>query len=172
VTILLYVGAIVLVWVFAWGSLTFANVLGGLAVAIVVLAWAPDGLGRSGRRPAIRPIAIGRLLMFVLVELLRSNVALTRMVLAPRPKLHAGVLEVPLPSCSDGLLTLIANVLALTPGTNPLHVDRDPTVLYVHVLQMYDAEQTRADVLRLADLAFRAFSPNPLAVERMVEAKT
>lgn len=162
--------AIVGVWVLAWGSLTLANVLGGLAVATVVLFVAPDGLGRrdGGRRwPVIRPLAIARLLGFLLIELVRSNVVLAREVLARRSRLHAGVMAVPLPGCSDGLLTLISNVLALTPGTNPVHVDRDPTVIYVHVLWMHDVERSRAEVLRLADLAFRAFSRNPLAVREL-----
>ena len=146
--------AIVAMWVLAWGSVTLANVVGGLAVATVVLFVAPDsvGGGRGDRRwPVVRPLAIARLFGFVLVELVRSNVVLTREVLARRSRLHAGVMAVPLPSCSDGLLTLISNVLALTPGTNPVHVDRDPTVIFVHVLWMHDVERSRAEVLRLAD---------------------
>lgn len=81
-------------------------------------------------------------------------------------------MAVPLPRCSDGLLTLITNVLAMTPGSNPVHVEPDPTVLYVHVLHMGDVERSRAGVLHLADLAFRAFSPDPDAVRRMAEAAT
>ena len=68
--------------------------------------------------------------------------------------------QCPLPDCSDGLLTLITNVVALTPGTSPLHVTRDPTVLYVHVLDMRDVDATRRDVQRLADLAYAAFGPD------------
>ena len=162
--------AIVVMWVLAWGSITLANVLGGVVVATVVLFVAPDSVagGDRGRRwPVIRPLAFTRLLVFVLVELVRSNVVLTREVLARRSRLHAGVMAVPLPSCSDALLTLISNILALTPGTNPVHVERDPTVIYVHVLWMHDVERSRAEVLRLADLAFRAFSRNPFAVREL-----
>jgi hypothetical protein len=39
--------------------------------------------------------------------------------------------------------------------------------LYVHVLHMHDVDASRAQVLHLADLAFRAFSPNPQAVSTM-----
>jgi multicomponent Na+:H+ antiporter subunit E len=163
----LYAAAIVAMWVLAWGSLTFANVVGGLAVAAVLVIVTPGGLGRHGRTPPFRPLAVGRFLGFVLVEMVRSNVSLARDVLAPRSRLHPGVMAVALPRCSDGLLTLITNVLALTPGTNPVHVEPDPTVLYVHVLHMHDVDASRAQVLHLADLAFRAFSPNPQAVSTM-----
>jgi len=163
----LYAAAIVAMWVLAWGSLSLANVLGGLVVAAVLVAVTPGGVGRNSRRPPVRPLAIGRFLGFAVAEIVRSNVSLIRDVFAPS-RLHPGVMAVPLPRCSDGLLTLIANMLALTPGTNPVHVELDPTVLYVHVLQMHDVETSRAEVLHLADLAFRAFSPTPRAVEQMI----
>ncbi len=82
-------------------------------------------------------------------------------MLARRTRSHTGVMAVPLPDCSDGLLTLITNVVALTPGTSPLHLTRYPTVLYVHVLDMRDVEATRRDVQRLADLAFRGVRARP-----------
>jgi len=46
--------ALTVIWVLAWGSPSPANVLGGMAVAAVLLALAPDtwpGL----RRPRVRP---------------------------------------------------------------------------------------------------------------------
>jgi multisubunit Na+/H+ antiporter MnhE subunit len=129
----------------------------------------PGRLGGGGRRPPFRPLPIARLVGFAFVEMARSNILLARDVLAPRSRLHPGVMAVPLPRCSDGLLTLITNMLALTPGTNPVHVEADPAVVYVHVLHMHDVERSRAEVLHLADLAFRAFSPNPRAIEQMIE---
>ncbi len=168
--VVLYAAAIVVMWVLAWGSLTFANVLGGLVVAAVLVVVTP---GRPGPRPVDdRPSGRCRShdsLGFALVEMARSNILLVRDVLAPRSRLHPGVMAVPLPRCSDGLLTLITNMLALTPGTNPVHVEPDPAVVYVHVLHMHDVEKSRAEVLHLADLAFRAFSPNPRAIEQMIE---
>jgi multicomponent Na+:H+ antiporter subunit E len=83
-------------------------------------------------------------------------------VVARRSRLHTGVMEVPLPECSDEMLTIITNVIALTPGTSPLHLTRRPTVLYIHVLDMRDVASTRRDVQRLADLAFAAFGSAPV----------
>lgn len=168
----LYAAAIVAMWVLAWGSATFANLLGGLIVAAVLLVVTPGALGGGGRRPPFRPLAIARFVGFALVEMVRANVSLARDVFAPRSRLHPGVMAVPLPRCSDGLLTLITNVLAITPGTNPVHVETDPAVVYVHVLHMHDVEASRTEVLRLADLAFRAFNPNPQAVRQMMDATT
>ena len=39
----------------------------------------------------------------------------------------------------------------------PIDLTSDPTVLYVHVLHLEDVEAVRRDILRLTDLAVRAF---------------
>jgi len=159
VTIVFYVVGVVLMWVLAWGSLSVANVLSGLVVGGFLLWLTPDKW-TSAQNVRLRPVAVARLVVFILAEIVKSNVVLTAAVLARRTRVHTGVMAVPLPDCSDGLLTLITNVVAITPGTSPLHLTRYPTVLYVHVLDMRDVDATRRDVQRLADLAYAAFGPD------------
>jgi multicomponent Na+:H+ antiporter subunit E len=157
-TLVLYVIGLVVVWVLAWGSLSVGNVLGGLAVAALLLWIAPeDWTGRQGVR--IRPIKVAKLLIFIVSKVVTSNAVLVAAVLARGTRLHTGVMAIPLPDCSEGVLTVITNVIALTPGTSPIHLTRFPTVIYIHVLDMRDAEATRRDVQRLADLAYAAFGP-------------
>jgi multicomponent Na+:H+ antiporter subunit E len=159
VTVALYLVGVTLIWVLAWGSLTVANVVGGLAVACFVLLVSPDRPGTRGGRIAFRPMPALRFGTYVILQILKSNAFLVASVLARRARLHTGVMEVPLPECSDELVTIVSNVIALTPGTSPLHLTRHPTVLYVHVLDMRDVAATRRDVQHLADLAFDAFGP-------------
>ncbi|MGI9053306.1 MAG: Na+/H+ antiporter subunit E [Ilumatobacteraceae bacterium] len=153
------VGGLAALWVLLWGSASAANVLGGLLVGAVLVTVVP-GLGwrTAGARPP-RPLAVLHLLGHAVVTSLRSNVELTREVLARRSQIHTGVVEVELPVCSDGVLTLITNLLALAPGSMPLEVTRDPYVLYVHVLHLHDVDQVRRDILRLTELTLRAFPP-------------
>lgn len=160
-TIALYLVGVTLMWVLAWGSLTVANVVGGLAVAVFVLLVSPDHV-RSRGGIAFRPVAVVRFAAYVAFQVVKSNVVLIGSVLARRSRLHTGVMEVPLPECSDEMLTIVTNVIALTPGTSPLHLTRHPTVLYVHVLDMRAVAATRRDVQRLADLAFAAFGTLPV----------
>ena len=156
-TVGVYLVGVTVMWVLAWGSLTFANVVGGLAVGGFLLLVSPDRV-RFGGRIAIRPIALVRFTGYVVFQIIKSNIVLVGSVTARRSRLHTGVIEVTLPECSDELLTVVTNVLALTPGTSPLHLTRHPTVIYIHVLDMRDAEATRRDVQRLADIAFEAFT--------------
>lgn len=150
-----YVVGLVVIWVLAWGTPTPANVLSGLAVAAVLLAVSPDTF--PPRRGRIRPVAIARLLGFVLVQAVTANVQLTRAIVSRDAQLRTAVLAVHLPGCSDGLLTLISNGMAVTPGTMPLEVTHDPTVIYFHALLIGDIEDARRDVQRLAALAYHAF---------------
>ena len=150
-----YAVGLTLIWVLAWGSPSPANVLGGLAVATLLLVAAPDP--RPHGRVRLRPLAALRFLGYVLVKVVQSNIEISREVLARESRITTGVVAVPLPSCSDGLLTLIANVMALTPGTMPIEVEQEPTVIYVHVLHLGDVEEVRRDVHHLARLAYRAF---------------
>ena len=62
-----------------------------------------------------------------------------------------------LPECSDELITLITNLLALTPGTMPLELVEAPRTLYVHALHLDDPAATRRQIRRLTSLAVRSF---------------
>lgn len=150
-------GALLLaIWVLLWGSLTPANVVSGLAVVTLVMVVVTDTRVHA-RRPTIRLLAAVRFFLRVGADLLRANLVVTREIVSRGSSIKTGVVEVPLPLCSDGLLTLVANVLALTPGTMPLEVAREPATIYVHVLHLHDIDAVRRDVQALSALAVRAF---------------
>ena len=113
------------------------------------------GLRRGGGRVVFRPVAVARLAWHMVVRIVGPNVMLTREVLAPTDRLRTAVIGVPLPGCSDELLTLVSNLVALSPGTMPLELTHGPTVLYVHVLHLRDLEATRRDIFHLTDLTVR-----------------
>ncbi|QXC59172.1 Na+/H+ antiporter subunit E [Aquihabitans sp. G128] len=157
-------GLLLAIWLLLWGSVTPANVLSGVVVIALVLRFIPDARFRF-RRPTVRVGPALRFAGLVLVDLFRANLVVTREILSRESSINTGVVAVPLPLCSDGLLTLVANVLSLTPGTMPIEVTREPPVIYVHVLHLRDVEAVRRDVQRLSALAIRAFgSPEAVAI--------
>jgi len=144
------------VWVLLWEGLTPANVLGGLAVAVgLVLLFPPRH--RGGRR--VRPLALLRLAGHFAVKLVQANVVLAWEVVTPRNRINEGIVAVPLDEEEDGILTLVANAVSLTPGTLTIEVRRAPTVLYVHVLHLHSREAARAEVRTLHRLTVAAFPP-------------
>jgi multicomponent Na+:H+ antiporter subunit E len=162
-----YVVTLAAIWVLLWGSASPANVLSGLAVGAVLVVLVP-GLRkrRAPGRARLRPLAILRFLGEVLKIIVTSNVELIREVISPRRSLHTAIVGVPLPGCSDELLTLITNLLALSPGTMPIELRPDPPVLYLHVLHLRDIDSVRHEVQRLTDLAVRAFGTDETIAEQ------
>jgi multicomponent Na+:H+ antiporter subunit E len=151
-----FVAVIVAIWLLAWGSLSWANVASGLVVAVLLLVAIPDVRVRA-HLPRVRPVPLARLGLRLARDVVVSNVLLTREVVTRTPRISTGVVAVPLPGCSDELLALVANILAMTPGTMPLEVTRDPVVMYVHVLHLGSVDEVRREIWRLRDLVVEAF---------------
>jgi multicomponent Na+:H+ antiporter subunit E len=147
---------LVVLWVALWGSVTFANVIGGLVVAVVVLTAAP--LARPARGELeIHPWHVLKFTLYFLWALLSASVVVAITIIRPRSEVTAGIIAVPLRTHSDALTTLIANAISLTPGTLTIESHSDPTTLYVHVLHVAKLDKVRRDIAQLAKLAIAAF---------------
>lgn len=146
-------------WCALWGEFTVANVVSGtvVAVGLVLLVRLPATAGARVGPGRIRPLRALWFLLYFLVQVVRSNVVLARDIVTPGDATEPGIIGVPLHHCSDALVTLVANAFTLTPGSLTIEVSRHPTVIYVHVLYLHDPEAVRADLLRFAELAVRAF---------------
>lgn len=149
------------VWVGLWGSASPANVLGGLAVAVVLVAALPLAPPRS--RGEVRPGALLRFAGRFAVDLVVSTWQVAALVLRPRLVLRQGIVAVHVPGASDALLTLLSNAISLTPGTLTLEVDRAAATLYVHVLDVgrgtEGVERVRRSLQAQAAAAVRAVGP-------------
>ena len=82
---------------------------------------------------------------FFFKELLFAGVSVFRLILLPS-EVRPGVVAVPLDITSDAEITLLANLITLTPGTLTLDVSTDKKVIYVHVIQMEDPDAFRNDI--------------------------
>jgi multicomponent Na+:H+ antiporter subunit E len=144
------------IWVLLWGSWSAANVLSGLLVAaVLVLAFVPAERRRE-QIVVIRPLPFLALAAYLVRQLLVANVVLITEVLARRRTIRTGVIAVPVPGCSEQLLTIFANIVAMAPGTMPVEVRSDPPAMYVHILHLRDVEEVRAELIHLRDLMVRA----------------
>jgi multicomponent Na+:H+ antiporter subunit E len=164
---LVLLGWLTAVWVALWGSLTAANVLGGLAVALLLLLLLPlPEVPSEGR---VRPLPLVRFAVVFLWELVKASTTVVWQVLRPGGALRQAVVAVPVVGVSDRLLTLLANAVSLTPGTLALEVDRPHSVLYVHVLDLGGsaggADDVRRSIIRLERLIIAALGPSRCLAE-------
>jgi multicomponent Na+:H+ antiporter subunit E len=135
---------------FAWALLTdeftAVNLTFGFALGYLVLA-----LVRRVDEPAYARKA-RRLVSFILFfwkELAIANMRVLRIVLSLRGDLHGqlrpAIVAVPLHVQSDAEITMLANLITLTPGTLSLDVSTDKKSLYVHVMDVDDIEGFRRE---------------------------
>lgn len=131
-------------WVALTGEVTPGNVLEGAVLSALVLLLVRFR-GRRGLRLSKAPKAVG-LLLYFLKELLLSNAAVARSILRPVSSLAPGIVAVPLDLTSDTGITVLANLVTLTPGTLSLDVSPDRRTLYVHALDVGDPDAFRREV--------------------------
>jgi len=154
------------VWLFLWEDLSFANLAAGAIVATsVLLAFPPRKSERLGR---FRPLAALKFLGYFSWKLVQASVIVAWEIVTPQSRINEGIVAVPIRHFSEALTTLLANAISLTPGTLTIDVDREATILYVHVLHLQSFEQVRQEVDKLELLAVRAFG-NAEAIRRAEE---
>jgi len=158
-------GVLLGLWLLAWGEVSVANVVSGV-VLIVVLLLAFPSARQSGPRVRVHPIALVRLCGYVLAQLAVSNVLVAREIVSRRSRVRTGVVGYRVQQPSDLTLTLMANIVALAPGTMPVDVTDDPSVLYVHFLLLSDVDAARRTMARLEQLIVAAIETRPDASGR------
>ncbi|GGE17585.1 Na+/H+ antiporter subunit E [Aureimonas endophytica] len=103
-------------------------------------------LATPGRRPG-NPMAVLRLAGFVAVEIVRSNIAVAKVVLTPRMERKSGFLTIPLELEEPQALAALACILTATPGSVWVDYDRSRKQLLMHVLDLID-EATWIGIVR------------------------
>jgi multicomponent Na+:H+ antiporter subunit E len=133
---------------FAWGAvsgsfsmlnLAFGFVLGTFALSLIREQVAPAGYFG-------RPYRIVALALLFLKELLLSAWKVALLVASPKLDAKPGIFALPLDLESDIEITMLANMITLTPGTLSVDVTEDRKTLYVHAIDCSDPDGTRRDI--------------------------
>jgi len=149
------IALLVALWLLAWGEVSLANVVSGVAAAAALLvAFPPDR--RAHARLRFSVTGAGRLAIYVVVQLVRSNVVMAGQILRPRPDVRPGVIAHRLRQPSEEVVTVMTSVIALSPGTMTVDVDPESTTIYVHFFRLYDVDAARTSLGHLEDLAVDA----------------
>jgi multicomponent Na+:H+ antiporter subunit E len=142
----LLVIVLALIWGGITGNFSGLNILFGGMIASVAVLILRDSLSSPHALRRLRRIV--SLLVLFLYELLVSAVRVAMVVLRPNLKaaVRPAIIAVPLTVKSDAEITLLANMITLTPGTLSVDVSPDKTVLYVHALRMDDRKAMIEDI--------------------------
>jgi multicomponent Na+:H+ antiporter subunit E len=133
-----------LAWAALTGEFSSSSLLSGFAIGFLLILFSQRIM--SGPNYIRKVWRILELLVFLLYEILVSNVRIAIDVLRPTSALHPGIIAVPLDAQSDVEITLLVNMVMLTPGTLAIDVTSDRRELYLHTTNADDPEAVRAQI--------------------------
>jgi multicomponent K+:H+ antiporter subunit E len=133
-------------WLLLQQSLATPTIVLGIVLALA-LSWA---LGKLDL-PRVRVRSLGTLLVLlarVFGDIVRSNIAVARIIVSPRSRISSGFVAIPLEMTHPYALALLACIITATPGTIWVSHDSARQVLVIHVLDVIDESVWIANIKR------------------------
>lgn len=128
-----------------WGAITanfsLPNLALGTIIAVIALWFVRQRV--SGPSFFVRAGRVLALIMLFFYELLLSAVRVAILVLTPdvQSQLKPAIIAFPLTVKTDVEITLLANLITLTPGTLSVDVSEDRKFIYVHAISVPDKQE-------------------------------
>jgi multicomponent Na+:H+ antiporter subunit E len=130
-------------WIALTGQFSAINFVEGFALGYLMLWLVQRATGPSSYFAKTSQVI--RFALFYVGELILANLRVAYGVLKPS-SLRPGVVAVPLDVQTDAEITLLVNLITLTPGTLSLDISADHSVLYVHTMHVDDVEEFRCQI--------------------------
>ncbi|TVQ97861.1 MAG: Na+/H+ antiporter subunit E [Deltaproteobacteria bacterium] len=144
--LLLWNVLLALIWAFIMSDVTARGLAVGFVIGYLVLLFSRPLFPETRYFSKLfRAVALA---VFFVVELLKSSVRVAIDVLHPdvERRMEAAVFSVPLDVKSDLGISLLANLISLTPGTLSLDVSEDRSTLFIHGMYVDDVEAARREI--------------------------
>jgi multicomponent Na+:H+ antiporter subunit E len=135
-------------WVLMTGSFEFLNYVFGFTIGYTVILLMSRSVSALTDYPRRLPRAIYFLLYFI-GELIKSNVKIAFDIITPTFLGKPGVIGIELEAKTNLEITLVANLISLTPGTLSLDVSANKKILFVHAMYLIDEDEVRAELKHL-----------------------
>ncbi len=133
-----------LAWVALTGQLTPVNFGFGFVVGFLLLWLVRHTSGELGYfRKVWRIIKFAG---FFIWQLLLANLRVAYEIVTPPHTMRPAVVAVPLDVTRPAAVTLLANLITLTPGTLTLDVASNGKTLYVHAMHVQNADTFRREI--------------------------
>lgn len=135
---------IAIMWMFLSESYEFSTfVVGyllGMGLLFVLQRFIPDSFYIK------RVWKVIKLILLFVRELVLSNLDIVKHVYKPKLNIQPGIFTLPIDLRSNFEITLLANLISLTPGTLSMAVSEDHTKIYIHAMDIPDVEKSITDI--------------------------
>ena len=129
-----------LAWCLLHDEISLRQFVIGFLVGLLAMLFFPRSFHQERRYFRKAALSV-RLALFFTKELLIANWTVVRQVLALKLAIRPGIVAYPLSLQNDVLITLLANMITLTPGTLSVEVSLDRQFLFIHFLDVDDVEE-------------------------------
>lgn len=137
--------ALALTWAMLIGDIHPVSLITGFVIGYLILSVARRALGPSPYFGKV--LLVVRFGFYFLWELIKSNLRVALDVITTRVDyMKPRIIGVPLDVKTDAEITLLANLISLTPGSLSIDVSTDRRTIYVHVMYAKDAETARREI--------------------------
>jgi multicomponent Na+:H+ antiporter subunit E len=128
------------VWMFLSVSFTAQSFLIGFILGLLVIFAFRRFF--TSRFYLLRVGAVVSLLFLFIKELIMANISVLKVVLKPKLDFQPGIFALPTELKTDWEITLLANLITLTPGTLVVDVSFDNKILYIHAIDIADVDES------------------------------
>ncbi|WP_019413080.1 Na+/H+ antiporter subunit E [Paenisporosarcina sp. TG20] len=131
---------IALIWMFLSISFDASTFIVGFLLGMLMI-WIMKGF-LPGRFYMHRVWAAIKLFILFLKELILANFQVLYLIVQPSMPIKPAIFALPTVLEKDWEITLLSNLISLTPGTLVIDVSEDSKTLYIHALNYGDADET------------------------------
>ena len=133
-----------LAWIALTGQFMPINLIIGFALGYILL-WIMQRSGEPSNY-FLKGRQVVHFILFFAWEVIVANVRVAYDVLTPRQRMTPGIIAIPLDVKTDREITILANLITLTPGTLSLDVSTDRRVLYIHAMYIQDVDRFKESI--------------------------
>tara|TARA_B100000614_G_C14112855_1_gene312225 strand:- start:11 stop:487 length:477 start_codon:yes stop_codon:yes gene_type:complete len=133
-------------WIFLTGDLAFINFAQGMVIAYIVL-YIARGVHTSEAYFTKLPTIISFIFYFM-KELIVANFMVAYDIITPEHKMRPAIIAFPLTAESAIEITILANLITLTPGTLSIDVSESRKVLYIHTMYLKSTPEQFVEEIR------------------------
>lgn len=128
-----------LFWLLVTGSYTVNNFLLGFILGLLLVYLLRSAL--PGRFYIITLYKVIKLIWVFLIELIKANIDVIRIVLQPSLKNEPAFFTYNTDLKTDWQVVLLSNLITLTPGTIVVGLSDDRTKIYIHAIDFGEKEE-------------------------------
>jgi len=143
---------LIIVLAVGWAAITSSFAIGNLVLGAAIAAAALFPVRRQIAHTTMfrKTGRIVSLAGLFVVELMLSAIRVAALVVRPdlNQRIRPAFIAFPLTATKDAEITLLANLITLTPGTLSVDVSDDRRVLYVHAIDAADREAVVRDIAK------------------------